>query len=295
MTDSIRHTLALLCAVSLLGAPSRLLAQVSPDAELIVGVRQVREGDFEGAVTTLDGVVRRLTGIPGRSRDFGQACLYLGVALVALDQKDAAKERFKEALAQDPRLRPNPDEFSPKVLAILEEARREARPAATSGGSKGALAVLGVGAAAGAVALAAKGGSGEPRGSASFANARFGTPVIVCPNGSLNVPIEFTILVEAMNGTASLLTITSVSTTAIIVASTIESEIGLASSYPTTTTPAAVGALAHATLQVGSTLLCSNDEGNLPRFNEWSGRVTLATSAGVFTLETPDRMRVNIP
>jgi hypothetical protein len=44
-----------------------------------------------------------------------------------------------------------------------------------------------------------------------------------------------------------------------------------------------------------TSLLCANGTGDSPRFNEWSGRLTLSTSAGVFTLVTADRLRVNIP
>ena len=42
-------------------------------------------------------------------------------------------------------------------------------------------------------------------------------------------------------------------------------------------------------------LICNNGPGDPGRFNEWSGRVTFTTSAGVFTVETADRLRVNIP
>jgi len=38
-----------------------------------------------------------------------------------------------------------------------------------------------------------------------------------------------------------------------------------------------------------------NGAGDAPRFNEWSGGITLTTAAGAVNLETADRMRVNIP
>jgi hypothetical protein len=46
---------------------------------------------------------------------------------------------------------------------------------------------------------------------------------------------------------------------------------------------------------VDSTLLCGNAPNDAIRFNEWAVRVTLTTSAGVFTAEAADRLRVNIP
>jgi hypothetical protein len=48
-------------------------------------------------------------------------------------------------------------------------------------------------------------------------------------------------------------------------------------------------------LRIDTTLLCGNGVGDEARFNEWSGRLTLTTSSGLVTLETADRLRVNIP
>lgn len=279
--------------------PSLAEAQAQPpDPQLVEGIRQVKEGDFETAVLTLDGVTRRLAGDPARRRDLAQACVYLGIAYLALDQRQPAHDRFLQALEQDHDLRLSPDRFSPKVVAAFEQARKEAearRPGGSGGRSKLAVVVLGAGAAAGAIALAAAGGGSEPQGVVEFANARFGTPVIECPNGFRNEPIAFAILVDASNGTGTLVTINTVSSTAIIVDSAIPSEVGLASSRPSNVAPDTVGAQASTTLTITSSLLCDNAAGNPPRFNEWSGRVTLTTSSGTFTLETADRLRVNIP
>src|SRR5262245_66613875 len=69
--------------------------------ELARGIRQVSEGDFENAVLTLDGAVRSLAQEPARVRDLAQAYLHLGIAYVALDQRERARASFKEALARD--------------------------------------------------------------------------------------------------------------------------------------------------------------------------------------------------
>jgi hypothetical protein len=145
-----------------------------------------------------------------------------------------------------------------------------------------------VGATAAAVIVGA-GGDG-----AAFLNARMATPVIVCPEGSADVPITFGVLVDAHPG-GTRVTIESVTVVAIIVASPdIPEEVGVSSNYPATAMPAAVPADADTTVRVDSTLRCGN-AGGPPRFNEWTVRVTLSTSAGVFALETADRLRVNIP
>ncbi|HEX9203014.1 MAG TPA: hypothetical protein VF964_03550, partial [Vicinamibacteria bacterium] len=92
-------------AVALLAllTPGTLPGQAA-DPELAAGLRQVREGDFEGAVVTLDAVTRRLAADRSRRPDLLEAYVNLGVALIALDQRTAAKDRFRLALALDPKL-----------------------------------------------------------------------------------------------------------------------------------------------------------------------------------------------
>src|SRR5438552_6341564 len=127
----MRQLVALAVGAALAITPVPLRAQ-SADPELAQGVRQVREGDFEGAVTTLESVVRRLSSAPERSRDLVPAYVNLGVAYVALDQRELARSRFGEALAHDRNLKLSAAEYSPKVLAVFEEARQRARQAAQS-------------------------------------------------------------------------------------------------------------------------------------------------------------------
>jgi hypothetical protein len=283
--------------VALIAAPPLATPSLAPDSELLAGIRQVQEGDFEGAALTLDAVARRLGEDPSRTRDLAQATLYLGIAYLGLDQRPAAKDRFRRAVEADRDLRLSPDRFSPKVLTLFEEARREAeahRQTVGKGGSKTGWLILGVTGAAAATALVVKGTS-STGGTAQFTRARFGTPVIVCPAGFHGQPISFSILVDVNNGTSGPVTVNSVTTTIIIMSSDIPSEVGQASSFPSTVTPETVGAQSQGTLTIASTLLCYNDVGNPPRFNEWSGRATLTTSAGVYVLDTADRLRINIP
>ncbi len=285
------------------GSPSRVFTQNEPLArELLGGILQVKEGDFEGAVETLDAVARRLALEPARKTELVQAHLYLGVAHTALDQRQPAHDRFVAALELDRSLKLAPDRFSPKVIEAFERARRtvEARRPARSGrAGTTILAVTGGAAAVGALVLATRGGSSPSPsptpGSLTIARARFGTPVIECPNGFRNVPIAFTILVDADNATGVPVTISSVTSTVIIVHSAIESEEGLASSLPSTAAPTSLFVGFNSTLTITSTLLCDNAFDNAPRFNEWLGRVTLNTTAGTFPLETADHLRVNVP
>lgn len=289
----MRRPLALLLAAAIALTPLPLPAQ-PPDAELAQGLKQLREGDFEGAVKTLEAVLPRLSTTPSRSRDLVQAYLNLGVAYVALDQPETARARFREALARDRKLRLSPAEYSPKVLAVFEEARSEARQAGGGKGrSRAPLIALGVAAAAAGVVLATRGGSDT--GTAALSGARFGTPVVTCFDDSVNLEIQVTMLVEAQAAGASL-AIESASATLVIRESPANTgEIGFSSTRLTNVAPTLVSSNSRATLRVDTTLLCNNGPGDPGRFNEWSGLITFTTSAGVFNVETADRLRVNIP
>jgi hypothetical protein len=72
-------------------------------------------------------------------------------------------------------------------------------------------------------------------------------------------------------------------------------EVGFASTAAATFSPPSIAPRGQATVLVQSSLRCGNGPGDPARYNEWSGRVTLDTSANVFTVTTVDRLRVNIP
>jgi hypothetical protein len=277
------------------------------DPGLAAGIRQVEEGDFEGAVTTLGPVADRLSARGGH--DAAQACLYLGIAHLALDQRDAAVARFGQALGHEPSLRLGPDRFSPKVIAAFEEARRAREaaargpaPAARSkpqggGGHAGRTVLIAGGAAAAgvAIALAAGGGGSTSNGVVTLTAARFGTPVIECPNGSEGVPLAAAIDISARNDTERDAAISAVSVVLTIVASpALPGEVGFASSQPATVVPRTFR-IGTSTVRVQTTLTCGNGAGDPLRYNDWKGRVTLTTPDGEHVIETADTMRVNIP
>jgi hypothetical protein len=156
------------------------------------------------------------------------------------------------------------------------------------------LVALGAGAAAG-VAIAATGGDDEGGGTATFRNARFATPQLVCPNGSAGVPIPFTILVDGVNDSGAAVSISAHNVTITIVDSPIPGEIGISGPQPSAISPSSVPAGSQGPLQVDASITCINDAGNEPRFNTWRGFVSLTTSAGAFNLETANTMRVEVP
>ena len=298
--------LAASVACGALWAGSRAVRAASAqDPVVATGIRQVEEGDFEGALVTLTPAADRLAAVGGR--DAAQACLYLGIAQLALGQVEDARARFVQALGHEPSLRLQPDRVSPKVLSAFEEARRE-RDAATRASAPGAsapkksragrtvlLAGAGIGAGVGIALVAGGGDSTTPSGDVQFAGARFGTPVLDCPNGTVGLALPVAIDLNAENGTGRDVTVASVSAVLFIVASpAVPGEVGFSTSPPATVVPVTLRPGTTA-LRVQTTLTCANGEGDAPRYNEWKGRVTLTTAGGAQSTETADTLRVNLP
>jgi len=172
--------------------PAAAQAGAGADAELQRGIQQAREGDFDGAVITLDGVARRLALQPGRAKELAQAYTYLAVAYLGLSQEQTAKAKFLEALKTDGSLDVSTREFPPRIVQFFEQARKEAQPVpvapptpapaasapAKKGGAKLPLILLGV-AAAGGVAVAAGGGGGGGGGGGTTTVTPFVTTTTV--------------------------------------------------------------------------------------------------------------------
>jgi hypothetical protein len=121
----LKRWLVLLLVVAL-GSPQRGMGADTVDTDLANGVRQAQEGDFENAVVTLDGVVRRLTGQPSRAKDLARAYTYLSIAYLGLSQEQTAKAKFLEAWKTDRDMNLSPREFPPRILEFFEKAREEA-------------------------------------------------------------------------------------------------------------------------------------------------------------------------
>lgn len=276
---------------------------MTPEQEAAEGIRQVEQGDFETAVVTLDSAIKRLEGQPGRQPLVQNALLQLGVALVALEQREAAKARFRRALELDPKLRLREDSFSPKVIGVFEQARIEAAAAAppkSGGGSGKALVLVGLGAAAaGGIALAAGGGEeGPPPPTGAFATlARFTEPSATCEDGSNNRELRFIVIFDVHAGDRPVLVdgITLVMT--VVSSPDLPAEVGFVSTRPAIVTPTRVEAQTTATLSAESTLLCTNGVGGPLRYNDWQARISVSdTSGAVLTVSTTGiPFRVNLP
>jgi ankyrin repeat protein len=113
-------------SVFLLAAPCWAQQRQSASATIELGVQQVEEGDFETAVKTLDQGVRALPSAASHSRERARAYLYMGIAYLGMSEEANAKARLLDALKQDRTLDLSPRQFSPRVLALFEQAKREA-------------------------------------------------------------------------------------------------------------------------------------------------------------------------
>jgi len=296
MRGRSRSATCVVLALSLF-LPPETSAQEKPlpgVVELTRAVEMSRVGDYEGTVRVLEPLAPRLAADPATRRFAVQAYVTLAISQVALGASDAARASFVAALRIDPNIRLDPREHSPKVLLAFNDAAREYR--STRKSSKTGLVVAGVGAAAVGVGLAAKGGGGSgATDTLAVRNLRFTTPVQTCPDGVDNFPLIVGLAADLNAPGALPLSIDSTQVTLVITSSPgLPSEVGFASSLPSTVVPPSA-TMKLTTLTIETRLICGNGAGDAPRTNEFLARLVLTTPQGVLTAETPDRMRVNIP
>ena len=175
---------SVLCWALALAVASTDSAQGPPrvtDTEVLKGIKQVDDAEYDTAIFTLDSAVRRLSGDAKRQQDLAQAYLYLGIAYMGKGHDALARAKFRAAVAAVRDIALSLERFPPKVIDALEAAREEvgkgrapaasAPPAATGppapssarkkGGGKTLLIVGGVALAGGGAALALGGGGGD--------------------------------------------------------------------------------------------------------------------------------------
>ena len=142
-------------------------ATAAADRDVVKGIKQVEDGEYDAAIVTLDTAARRLQAA-GNSKDLAQAYLYLGIAFVGKGQETAARARFRDAISQARDMDLSAAKFPPKVIELFEKAKEESRGGKSGGdgggGSKTLLIGGGVVAAGGVAALVLAGGGGDDGG-----------------------------------------------------------------------------------------------------------------------------------
>ena len=121
----MQRWLAVLVSVALAGA-NQAPPPAAPDRDLQTGIQQAQEGDFDAAILTLDGVVRRLSATGRSPRDLSRAYLFLAIAYLGLAQEQSAKAKFVEALKANRDLELSAKELPPEYLKFFEQVRKEA-------------------------------------------------------------------------------------------------------------------------------------------------------------------------
>jgi tetratricopeptide (TPR) repeat protein len=172
----MRAPLPALLALLLIASPAAPadVPAAPTDPEVVEGVKQVDDGEYDKAILTLDNAARRLAGDPAKVADLSQAYLYLGIAYIGKGHEAAAKAKFREALRQIKDLTLSPEKYPPKVIDAFEQAKEEEAKAPAvaqkKGGSKKGLVIGGVVAAGAAVGVAAAAGGGGDGGGGSSAS-----------------------------------------------------------------------------------------------------------------------------
>ncbi len=137
-------------------------AEGSPAAELDRGIRQVRGGEFEAAVSTLDAVTQRLSGQDGQQKLLARTYVYLSIAHLELGQQSKAEELFASALVADPGVSLSEREFSPRHRVFFREALERVTPPGKHGSGKWLAVGAGATAASVGAVLVAGGGGDVP-------------------------------------------------------------------------------------------------------------------------------------
>ena len=108
-------------------APYRMTSERPLDPRVDRGVALIAQMEYREAVTTLEGVVRRLKAQPRRRNELARAHFYLGVAHLELDEPTRATASFIEAVARNDKLRPPPAAFPPRVISFFNHVRTMAK------------------------------------------------------------------------------------------------------------------------------------------------------------------------
>ena len=102
--------------------PGTVAAQAPPAAaSLDTGISQVREGDFFGAIVTLNAVVTQASMRPQDAPIVGRAHAFRAQAYIGLAQLERARAAVLLALKSDPNVATAG--LTPAVIALLDEVR----------------------------------------------------------------------------------------------------------------------------------------------------------------------------
>lgn len=119
-----KQTVAAVLLALLIVGDVRVHAQdQSAQANLDVGIRELRDGNFIRALVTLNDVIAKLSVGTGQSTILARAHAYEALAYTQLGDPDAAKASALLALTANPNIVLDPAEFTPAAIALFAGVR----------------------------------------------------------------------------------------------------------------------------------------------------------------------------
>ncbi len=115
--------LGLLAAAGLNNSIPIVRAQQNVSADLTKAQALYYDAQFQPAIDLLLDLEKRVANNPLQNDERLRISLYLGLSYLGLSQNDQARQRFVEVCSLDEKYAPNPQEFSPKVISLFQEAK----------------------------------------------------------------------------------------------------------------------------------------------------------------------------
>lgn len=281
-------------------ALSALAAAAPPagvEADVVRGIAQVKAGQYAPAIVTLEDAIRRLSPEPSHQPLLVQAYLHLAVAHYATGDAEGALAELGAALDLEPRLSVKEGEIPPQVRAELDRLREQrSQSAAPARAARRRSALVKTGAVLGGGAVLAGGGfvlyrATRNQQAVEVTAIRYGTPLVVCPDGSEDAPVPFLLLIDVTAHEP--VDLSAVQVKSIAAGGRVSASVrGIVAVSPTrlaSDTPT--------TVRVEGRLACSNNRGNEALFGFMRFGGQLETSAGAFRFEAPSNntMRYEMP
>jgi hypothetical protein len=139
----------------------------------------------------------------------------------------------------------------------------------------------------------------NPNAQPAFSNGRFENAQVVCPDGVTNFTYDVVVLVDGGNNSCTDLAVNSASLTMRVTrAVNTTNFVGQTFDFSNVPlSPSSVGqAGGSATIRLSQSVFCTNSRGASPgTLNEFTGEVTLATSAGRFTVPIGNTHLIQFP
>ena len=132
--------LVLMCVTAFVASVSAAGRQTNLERDLDQAKILYRDGRLDEAVASLRGVIDQLNKLrdqQNRTKQLAEAHLYLGLSYFGARDESAALQNFRQVVALDPGRTLDPEIYSPRVMALFEQARGDVEGARTTEPTQG--------------------------------------------------------------------------------------------------------------------------------------------------------------